>query len=253
MSQLFSLIKDEPFKFVIKTPGKCFKSKISKRDKVLLLVLNKGYIESNSLEVCYYLTMFLSSHKGNIFVPVGNIEKIKLSKDGKIVYRQRIYFKSLVVFLKVMKELKSKIIIDDDFKVTTNTLMNVIDELPLLERYAKDVKMDVDTWLTMVCKILIYEACRKLDMLNNINLSTNVFNLPKDTSGFLNRAPLLCGSYSIINHTSSVFRVEDTSNNILYDLDICNKNIIESSKNILDYGYTDSNVKKDIKRGVFQN
>lgn len=43
MSKILELIKEEPFKFVIPTPGKCFKSRISKRDKVLLLVLNKGY------------------------------------------------------------------------------------------------------------------------------------------------------------------------------------------------------------------
>lgn len=245
MSHLISLIKNEPFKFVIKTPGKCFKSKIARRDKVLLLVLNKGYIETNTLDVCYYITAFLDTHRGGIFVPVGNIEKVKLTGSNTVVYRQRIYFKSFSVFLRVMKELNASIIISDDFRVTTNTLMNVLDDLPKLERYAKDFKMDVDSWLTKVCKILIYEACKKLDMCDMINLNTSVYDLPKDITGFLNRAPLLCGSYSIVNHTSSVFMVEDTSNKVLYDNDTYYKSAIN-------YGYTDNNIKEDIKKGVFK-
>lgn len=252
MSQLLSIIKGKSFKFVIPTPGKCFKSSIGKKDKVLLLVLNKGYIEADSIETCYYVTAFLESHKNDFFVPVGNIEKIRISKSKRIVYRQRIYFKSFSTFLKVMKELQAFIIIDKDFEVTTNTLMNVIDDLPLLERYAKNVKENVNSWLTNVCKILVYESCKKLNMLDKINLTSEVYATTKGVTGYLNRAPLLCGSYSVINHTSSVFRVEDLSNKNLYDNDVFDKNIVEDIKELIDYGYTDNNVKKDIKRGVFK-
>lgn len=250
MSKLISEIKDKSFKFVIPTPGKCFKSRIENNDRVLLLVLNKGYIETEDLETCYYLTVFLDSHKHNLFVPVGNIEKVKLSNSNKIVYRQRIYFKSFATFLKVMKELNSSIIIDKDFKVTTNTLINVAKELPILERYAKSVKSDVNSWLTNVLKILIYEACKKLNMTDKINLSDSVYNLQEGVSGYLNRAPLLCGSYSVIRHTSSVFRVEDLSNKVLYDSNAFNKS---RKKEVLNYGYTDSNIRKDIKRGVLKS
>lgn len=252
MSQLLELIKEEPFKFVIPNPGKCFKSRISKRDKVLLLVLNKGYIEAESLDVCYYVTAFLDSHKNSFFIPIGNIEKVRLSRTKKVVYRQRIYFKSFATLLKVLKELKASIIIDKSFEVTTNTLMNVINDLPILERYARDVKTDVNTWLTNVCKILIYESCKKLNMTDMINLTSSVYQVPKGTGGYLNRAPLLCGSYSVINHTSSVFRVEDLTNETLYDNSIFDKKITGDVKTLLDYGYTDFNIKKDIKRGVFK-
>lgn len=252
MSQLLELIKEEPFKFVIPTPGKCFKSRIGRRDKVLLLVLNKGYVEADSLDVCYYVTAFLDSHKNSLFIPIGNIEKIKLTSSNKVVYRQRIYFKSFATLLKVLRELKASIIVDKSFEVTTNTLMNVIDDLPVLERYAKDVKTDVNTWLTNVFKILIYEACKKLNMTNMLNLTSSVYKLPKGVTGYLNRAPLLCGSYSVINHTSSVFRVEDLSNEALYDSDIFDKKIVGDVKRLLDYGYTDINVRKDIKGGAFK-
>lgn len=253
MSQLFNMIREKPFKFVIPTPGKCFKSKIGRRDKVLLLVLNKGYIEAKDIETCYYVTVFLDSHKEGIFVPVGNIEKIKLTKSDTIVYRQRFYFKSFATLLKVLKELNSVLVIDKKFEVTINTLMNVIEDLPILERYAKDVKSDVSTWLTHVFKILIYEACKKVGMKNRVNIDDSVYKLPKGVSGFLNRAPLLCGSYSVVKHTSSVFRVEDITNEDLYDSDIFDKDIIGEVKELIDYGYTDNNVKNDIKRGVFRS
>lgn len=245
MSQVLSLIKDKPFKFVIPTAGKCFKSKIAKKDKALLLVLNKGYVEADDIETCYYVSTFLESHKSSLFVLCGNIEKIKLSKSEKIVYRQRVYFKSLATLLKVLRELNSSVIIDKNFKITTNTLLHCVSDLPYLERYAKRLKLDVDTWLTCVCKILIYEACNKLDMLDKINLTDEVYNIPTTESGFLDRAPMLCGSYSVISHTSSVFRVEDTSNKKLYSTSV------RESLGVLSYGYTDRNVRKDKKRGVF--
>lgn len=238
MSKLLNDIKDKSFRFVIPTLGKCFKSRIGKKDKVLLLVLNKGYIETDDIETCYYVTVFLNSHKNNIFVPVGDIDKI-LSSNGSILYRQRVYFKSFTTLLKVLKELNASIVIPDDFHVTTNTLVNVVEELPYLERYAKKLGLDVDTWLTHVCKILIYDSCKEFDMCERVNLSESVYNVPR---GYLNRAPLLCGSYSIIRHTSSVIRVDSDLSPNLYSG--------EKTKGILPYGYTDSNVNFDRKRGV---
>ena len=238
MSKLLNDIKDKSFRFAIPTLGKCFKSRIGKKDKVLLLVLNKGYIETDDIETCYYVTVFLDSHRNDFFIPVGDIDKIK-SHDGKILYRQRVYFKSFITLLKVLKELDAQIVIPDDFEVTTNNLINVVDDLPYLERYAKKFNTDVDTWLTNVCKILIYDSCKEFDMCERVNLSESVYNVPK---GYLNRAPLLCGSYSIIRHTSSVIRVDSDLSPNLYSG--------EKTKGILPYGYTDSNVNFDRKRGV---
>ena len=90
-------------------------------------------------------------------------------------------------------------------------------------------------------------------MTDKINLSDSVYNLQEGVSGYLNRAPLLCGSYSVIRHTSSVFRVEDLFNKVLYDSNAFNKSIKSRKKEVLNYGYTDSNIRKDIKRGVLKS
>lgn len=251
MSHLLESIKDKPFNFVIPVAGKCFKSRIGFRDKVLLLSLNKGYIEADSLETCYYVTVYLETEHDGFFIPVGNIEKIKLSDTDDVVYRQRIYFKSLSLFLRVVKSLNCQMVVPNTFKVTTNSLLDIINELPILERYAKAVKSDVDTWLTNVCLILLYDACKMTGVSDRINLDDSVYALANQ-DGYLNRSPLLCGTHSAVNNISSVFRLENTEDTRFYSNDIFGKSIVDGNKTLNCYGYTDKNVRRDIKRGVFR-
>lgn len=242
MSDVLNIIRNGDFTFVIPKSGKCFKSKISKNDNALVLVLNKGFIESKDFEVCYYASKFFESYKDNYFVPVGNIEKIKLDKNN-FVYRQRFYFKSLLSLLKLVKSFNGFIYIPSSFRVDSNSLVNVSDCLPFIERYAKIVKSSVDDWLTNVLKILLYETCLKLDMSEHINLDESVLVIKSGVVGYLDRAPLLCGSYDISKHTSSILRVEDFNNTSFYS----------SKCDINNYGFTDKNIKRDIKEGVFKS
>lgn len=237
MSHILDDIKEKEFKFVIPVLGKCFKSRISRRDKALVLVLNKGYIEADNIETCYYTTLFLSSHRSNYFVPVGNIDKVQ-NKSNNIVYRQRIYFKSLLVLFKVLKELNVDIEIPKSFRITTNNLVSVIKDIPMLERYARDFRVDIDTWLTEVCKVLLYSLCEELDMVDKINLTSRVLKVPM---GYLSRAPLLCGSYNVISHTSSVIVPKGLSK-LLYST--------YNSVSDIPFGFTDKNIAYDMERGI---
>lgn len=239
MSQLFDTVKEYPFRFVIPTLGKCFKSRISRKDKALLIVFNKGYIETDDIFSCYYISTFLSTHKGNLFILVGNIDKVKRA-DGKVVYRQRVYFKSFVTFMTAMSKLNAYIVIPNDFYVSTDALTGVVKELPYLERYARKFKVSINKWLENICKVVIYEVCKDYKMCSKVNLTEKVLDIPK---GYLDRAPMLCGSYNILTHTSSVITLCNR-----YDTDLFSGN---SSANKLPYGYTDCNVEFDIKRGVF--
>lgn len=185
-------------KFIIPCAGKLFYSNIEKERQALGLVLNKGYFESSSLQD---LLVLMDELNVNLFVRVGNIDKI-IKKDKSIVYRQRLYFKSLLQLLIFLKQ--NGIIVDmtDTFKVTINNLLNVMDELPKLEYIAHQQGVDIETYLTDACKIHLH--CL-LTSLNMYSVFRNQIPRLIRKKGYLDLAPLLVSSYSIKHHTSSLF------------------------------------------------
>lgn len=185
-------------KFIIPCAGKLFYSNIEKEQQALGLVLNKGYFESPSLQD---LLVLMDELNINLFIRVGNIDRI-IKKDKSIVYRQRIYFKSLLQLLIFLKQNGIILDITDTFKVTINNLLNVIDELPKLEYIAHQQGVDIETYLTDACKIHLH--CL-LTSLNMYSVFRNQIPRLVRREGYLDLAPLLVSSYSIKQHTSSLF------------------------------------------------
>ena len=239
LSELFNSIKEKQFNFVIPNPSKCFWVKLNRNDNALLFNMNRGYIETSDIESCYYLSLFLVSNKDKFFKLLGSIDKVKL-EDGNIVYRQRICFKSFYTLLLVIKSLKGKLVIGNDFNINTNCLTYCGGELPAMEKYANKFKLDVNTWLTLSLKIHIYYLCKKLSILDKLVLDNGIMKLQRGTKGFLDRSPFLCGT-SLDGSTSSILKVEDYDNSMLY-----------SGNKKLSFGYTSSNIRRDIKIGLFK-
>ena len=219
-------------KFIIPCAGKLFYSSIERKRQALGLVLNKGYFESSSLQD---LLVLMDELNINIFIRVGNIDKI-IKKDKSITYRQRIYFKSLLQLLIFLKQ--NGVILDmtDNFRITVNNLLNVMEELPKLEYIANTFGVDIETFLTDACKIHLHCLLTSLNMYSVFR--NQIPRLIRKT-GYLDLAPLLVSSYSIEHHTSSLF-IEPKSSicpgmfsyNEIYD------------KDDLKIGYTLDNVEK---------
>ena len=199
-----SISKVLPFqtqsKLVIPCAGKMFYSNMNHEKQVLCLVINKGYIETTSLDSMLVTLDELSS---KLVVKVGHIDKIRIKKSGRIVYRQRLYFKSVTDMLILCKRYGIKFELASDFKININNIMNVIDELGKLEYFAKKFDENIDTWLTNCCIVHLHNLLLSLGMFSD--LEGRVTKILKGRVGYMDYAPFLSSKYDIIKHTSSVF------------------------------------------------
>lgn len=230
-------------KLVIPCAGKMFYSNISKEGKALCLVINKGYIETATLaDMLQVLESFTVKDKS--VVKVGNIDKVRIKKKGIIVYRQRLFFKSIKNILNICKKSGIKFELSSDFKVTINNIMNVIEDLPTLEVIAHRYDETIDTWLTNCCIIHLHNMLLSQKMYSN--LGGRVAYVLRDKNGYMDRAPFLISSYSIDNKSSAVFIEQgNLIQKGMYSVPIYNGNDLA-------IGYTTDNLAKDRKAGVLK-
>lgn len=226
-------------RFVIPCAGKMFRSSISDKNKALCFLINKGYFETETL--VDMLAIIEDADKFDDIILVGDIEKIRLKKTGKIVYRQRIFTKSLNMLGAICKILGVRVELTLDFEITINNIMNCRDDLPYLERYARRFNETIDEWLTHCCVIELYYFFQSIGIYTNMEWKVNKYLLDKED--YLYRAPFLISSYNIDKHSSSVFLGFDAKDKRLYLDDV-------SGIDLIDYGYTSKNVELDKKGGL---
>lgn len=228
-------------KLVIPYAGKMFKSSIAKNDKALCFVINKGYLEIADLRSMLKILDEIKGTDG--FVLVGKIEKVRLKANKDIVYRQRIFFKSLKSMLSICKVFGIRFELGDDFHITINNVLNCVDDLVYLERYSAKFDEPIDVWLTNCCIVHLHSLLLNMGM--HSDLTEKFHKVLKGKRGYLDRAPFLISSYNIEKKSSAIFLELDTKDTRLYSKDIKEKLFIE-------YGYTDCNVAEDIKGGAFK-
>lgn len=225
-------------RFIVPCAGKMFKSSISGGDKALCYVLNKGYFETLDLENMLYIVDDAIQNKD--FILVGKIEKVQTKTV--IVYRQRLFFKSLHGLLLLCKRYGIAFEVLDSFQIDINNTMNVTSELKYLEHYAKRFNETIDKWLTNTCLIELYFYIKSLGI--ETHLERRVHRFLKQKIDYLDRAPFLISSYNITNKTSGIFLNYNPLDSRLFDE-------VSTGLELLKIGYTDNNVKKDIQLGVF--
>lgn len=228
-------------KFVVPCAGKMFRSSISKDDKALCFVINKGYFETTDL--ISMLSILDYTTKVNDIVLVGKIEKVRLRTSKIIVYRQRVFFKNLRIFLNFCKVQGIRFELAQDFHISINNIMNCREDLIYLERYAKRFDESIDEWLTHCCTIELYYLLKSLNMYSD--LSKRVNSYLRGRVNYLYRAPFLISSYSIDTKSSGIFLGFVAEDKRLYKDDV-------TGVDLLKYGYTQKNVEADIKGGAFK-
>jgi hypothetical protein len=227
-------------KLVIPYAGKMFRSNIASDNKALCFAINKGYIEAPSLDE---LLMLLDSiEEIPSIIKVGNTEKIHISTTDTMVYRQRLFFKSLRVMLNICKTLGLKFELTSDFHISINNIMNCTEELVYLERYANKFDQTIDVWLTNCCIIHLNFLLLSMNMYSDLVRTTN--KILKNKKGYLDRAPFLIASYDIDKKSSGIFLESNLSDTRLYSS-------VPDSSLYLTFGYTTKNVKSDVKGGAF--
>lgn len=228
-------------KFVVPCAGKMFRSSISKDDKALCFVINKGYFETTDL--ISMLSILDYTTKVNDIVLVGKIEKVRLRTSKIIVYRQRVFFKNLRIFLNFCKVQGIRFELAQDFHISINNIMNCREDLIYLERYAKRFDESIDEWLTHCCTIELYYLLKSLNMYSDLSKRVNIYL--RGRVNYLYRAPFLISSYSIDTKSSGIFLGFVAEDKRLYKDDV-------TGVALLKYGYTQKNVEADIKGGAFK-
>lgn len=241
MSVLNYIAKRGSNRLVIPSAGKMFWSNITKKEKVLCFVLNKGYFETGDLNSM--LSILDDVVDIQEFVLIGRVEKVRLQR-GSIVYRQRIFFKSLKEMLNFCKSFGLRLEVTEDFHISINNIMNCQKELIYLERYASKFNETIDVWLTTCCLVHLNSLVRSLGMYSTLWDTVN--RRLKGKQGYLDRAPFLVCSYSIDKKTSGIY----------LGLNVLDSRLFSSASDLVNllevYGYTDRNVKRDRKGGVFK-
>lgn len=228
-------------KFVVPCAGKMFRSSISKDDKALCFVINKGYFETTDL--ISMLSILDYTTKVNDIVLVGKIEKVRLRTSKIIVYRQRVFFKNLRIFLNFCKVQGIRFELAQDFHISINNIMNCREDLIYLERYAKRFDESIDEWLTHCCTIELYYLLKSLNMYSDLSKRVNTYL--RGRINYLYRAPFLISSYSIDTKSSGIFLGFVAEDKRLYKDNV-------TGIDLLKYGYTQKNVEADIKGGAFK-
>lgn len=228
-------------KFVVPCAGKMFRSSISKDDKALCFVINKGYFETADLTSMLSILDDVLQIKDVVLV--GKIEKVRMRYTKNIVYRQRVFFKNLRVFLSFCKVQGVRFELTDDFHISINNIMNCRDDLVYLERYAKRFDESIDDWLTHCCIIELFFLLKSLNMYSDLGKKSNQFL--RGRINYLYRAPFLISSYNIDAKSSGIFLGFKAEDKRLYEDDV-------TGVDLLKYGYTQKNIEADIKGGAFK-
>lgn len=228
-------------KFVVPCAGKMFRSNVNKKDKALCFTLNKGYFETADL--ISMLSILDDVKTINGFVLVGKIEKVKLSNNKGVVYRQRLFFKSLGTLLNFCKSFGLRFDLDSNFHISINNILNCVSDLVYLERYARCFDESIDVWLTHCCIIELNCYLKSLNMYSSLESLSNSYL--RNRVNYLGRAPFLIASYDIDKKSSSIFLGFDAKDKRLYKERA-------SGVDLLKLGYTTNNVKRDIREGKFK-
>lgn len=228
-------------KFVVPCAGKMFRSSISKDDKALCFVINKGYFETADLTSMLSILDDVLQIKDVVLV--GKIEKVRMRYTKNIVYRQRVFFKNLRVFLSFCKVQGVRFELTNDFHISINNIMNCRDDLVYLERYAKRFDESIDEWLTHCCIIELFFLLKSLNMYSDLGKKSNQFL--RGRVNYLYRAPFLISSYNIDAKSSGIFLGFKAEDKRLYEDDV-------TGVELLKYGYTQKNIEADIKGGAFK-
>lgn len=239
MSILREIESKSSSKLVIPRAGKMFKSNTKTKDKALAFCINKGYFETDEL---VNMIEILNHIQGNeTIILVGYVEKVQ---SDQLRYRQRVFFKSLKEMLSVCKKFGIKVIFPLDFHIDINCVMNILNELPYLERYAHSFGETIEEYLTNTFFIQMHYTLNSVNMYSD--LADRVNYILRDKEGYMNRAPFLISSYNIDRKSSSVFLNLDFDDKRLFNC------TMTPDIDDIDYGFTDKIVEKDRKAGVFK-
>lgn len=137
------------------TPAKVLQVGIGNEDYTLGFVIDKGYIETEDLELMTLILNALGSFE-NIKL-VGSVERIVYKDKGLTHYRQRIFFHKIDEVVKVCGDFGLYIFIPDECQLKVHHILGIKQKDMLsLDRYAHKNDLTIDEWLNLTFLYQLY-------------------------------------------------------------------------------------------------
>ena len=222
MSKAGDLLKNSNICFTIPEINNFGYSKVGNNLWAAIFVINKGYIEADSLEACEALCIYADKYMKEYFTPVGGVDIIKKS-DGTRVYRQRFYFNDITKFFRVARYFDIVIKIPKTFKINKRYLQKFRDIYSGLKKCLSNNKIlenfTVEKWITYSCllQLLLFAKVSKTKIDSYLSIEELSIH------GILDNAPYLCGSYergtNYIKNTSIIIPNDEDMKVDLYTVD----------------------------------
>ena len=216
--------------------------KVTDTIKALCYGTTRGFFETSQLDTMLSLIDELTLLETVKLVE--EIDKVKM-RDGRIVYRQRIYFTSLETIIKLCKKLGFGFNLTDDVHITGKSMKIIQKDLPYLYKYANDLNIDVDDWLILVFRYYCFVYLQKKNMLDLSGIDESYFAEIEVIYGLLNRAPYFLSVCDIAKHRFTVLQYVDIENEHLFTA------LDKATVSFYNYGFTNLNVLEDKKKGMF--
>lgn len=172
-------------------------SRIQDKCHALSSVITLGYLETASLEVSMYMRMYFHKISKIGFKLAGKIDKVKLN-SGKVVYRQRVEYSSLVNLLKILKHFDIVLVVPETFKIEKWHLKHFRGSISNLRGICKGYEMN--EWLTNSLLLQIAFICD----LYNVKLRFYKELRDMVRLGVLTKAPYICGKVMAKENYSSI-------------------------------------------------
>lgn len=136
-------------------PAKVLQVTLDKNNYTFGFLINRGYLETETLDM---MTLLLSAFTSNPDVKfVGETEKIIYNKKNVAHYRQRIFFKNIDDVMKLCSEFGLYIYIPHDCQINIHHMLGVRQKDMLsLDRYAHKNNMYIQDWLNLTFYYQLY-------------------------------------------------------------------------------------------------
>jgi hypothetical protein len=109
-------------------------SGIGRDDYLLAFVVDKGYIETDSFDICTMTAEYLGGSPLTGAKLIGKIEAVRLA-SGDLVYRQRLVIQSITRILTICKKLDFGVCFPEGFRVGISQFEYVGDSIGMLSKY----------------------------------------------------------------------------------------------------------------------
>ena len=214
--------------------------KLNDTVKSLCFGITRGYFETVTLSAM--LSIIDAIEKTDIKL-IDNIDKVKL-KDGRLVYRQRVYFVCFEDVATLCRKLDLGFDLTDDIYLTPNSYETIKKEMSYLEVYASQLHFSVDEWLIAVFRYYCFVYIKEKDMLDLSSIDDDFFAEIETKKGLLNRAPYFLSICDIAKNKYVILQYYNVEDEHLYTIEG------QGTFSIFNYGFTNLTLIQDKKKGI---